>query len=183
MTILPLVIAPDPKLFIESKPVDKVDDEIRKFIDDMIETMHHEDGIGLAAVQVGVHKRILVMDLSDSVNRYEEVGEDNCGVDISKPFCVINPEVTEFSDEENIYEEGCLSFPGQRANVTRPKKVKVKYLDYYGKEQVLHCDGLLATCIQHEIDHLNGVVFIDHLSKLKRDMVMKKVKKLKKLYK
>ncbi|MCE3231992.1 MAG: peptide deformylase [Rickettsiaceae bacterium] len=181
MAVLPLVIAPDPRLAICSEPVDKVDDKIRKFVDDMIETMHKEDGIGLAAVQVGVHKRILVMDLSDSQKRYEEADGKACGADISKPFCMINPEIIESSEEQNVYDEGCLSFPEQRAMVTRPKKVKVKYLDYNGKERVLVCDGLLATCVQHEMDHLNGVVFIDHVSRLKRDVIMRKVKKLKKL--
>lgn len=181
MTILPLVIAPDPRLEVCSEPVAEVNDKIRKLIDDMLETMHHEDGIGLAAVQVGVHKRVLVMDLSDSQQRYEETTSDSCGVDISKPFCLVNPEIIESSEDENIYEEGCLSFPQQRALVTRPKTVKVKYLDYNGKEQVLECDGLLATCVQHEIDHLNGVVFIDHVSRLKRDVIMRKVKKLKKM--
>ncbi len=180
MAILPLVTAPDPRLLICSEPVDKVDDNLRKFMDDMLETMYHEEGIGLAAVQVGVHKRILVMDLSDSKQRYEETEEKSCGVDISKPFFLVNPEIIELSEEENIYEEGCLSFPEQRALVTRPKRVKVKYLDYYGKEQSFACDGLLATCVQHEIDHLNGVVFIDHVSKLKRDVIMRKVKKIKK---
>lgn len=180
MTILPLVTAPDPRLEVCSEPVAKIDDELRKFMDDMLETMHHENGIGLAAVQVGVHKRILVMDLSDSGSRYDETDGKACGVDISKPFFVINPEIIESSEEENIYEEGCLSFPDQRANVTRPKRVKVKYLDYNGKEQVIECDGLLATCVQHEIDHLNGVVFIDHISRMKRDVILRKVKKLKK---
>jgi peptide deformylase len=181
MTILPLVIAPDPRLSICSEPVAVVDEKIRKLMDDMVETMHHEDGIGLAAVQVGVHKRILVMDFSDSQKRYEETGTSACGVDISKPFFLVNPEIVESSDEENIYEEGCLSFPDQRALVTRPKKVTVKFLDYNGKPQVLKCDGLLATCVQHEMDHLNGIVFIDHVSKLKRDVILRKVKKLKKL--
>lgn len=180
MAILPLVTAPDPRLEICSEPVAEVTDAIRKFMDDMLETMRHEHGVGLAAVQVGVHKRILVMDLSDSKTRYDEVDGVSCGADISKPFFMVNPEIIESSDDQNIYEEGCLSFPEQRALVTRPKKVKVKYLDYYGKEQLLECDGLLATCVQHEMDHLNGVVFIDHVSKLKRDTIMRKVKKLKK---
>lgn len=178
--ILPLVTAPDPRLAICSEPVNEVNDEIRKLMDDMLETMYHEEGIGLAAVQVGVHKRILVMDLSDSSARYEETDSKECGVDISKPFFIVNPEIVESSEEENIYEEGCLSFPEQRALVTRPKKVRVKYLDYYGKPQVLECDGLLATCVQHEIDHLNGVVFIDRVPRIKRDMIMNKLRKAKK---
>jgi peptide deformylase len=181
MTVLPLVIAPDPRLAVCSEPVDEVNDELRKFMDDMVETMHASDGIGLAAVQVGVHKRILVMDLSDSQKRYEDAGESIGDVDLSNPIYMINPEIIDESDEENIYEEGCLSFPDQRALVTRPKIVKVKYLDYNGDEQIIQCDELLSTCVQHEIDHLNGVVFIDHVSKMKHDFIMRKVKKVKKL--
>jgi peptide deformylase len=163
MTILPLVVAPDPRLLICSEPVDKVTDEIRQLMDDMVETMRHEDGVGLAAVQVGIHKRILVMEIDD------------------KLYYVVNPEIITSSEDENIYEEGCLSFPKQRALVTRPKKVTVKCLGYQGEEQMIECDELLATCIQHEIDHLNGIVFIDHLSRLKKDTIMRKVQKLKKL--
>lgn len=163
MTILPLVVAPDPRLLICSEPVDKVTNEIRQLMDDMVETMRHEDGVGLAAVQVGIHKRILVMEIDD------------------KLYYVVNPEIITSSEDENIYEEGCLSFPKQRALVTRPKKVTVKCLGYQGEEQMIECDELLATCIQHEIDHLNGIVFIDHLSRLKKDTIMRKVQKLKKL--
>lgn len=182
MTILPLVIAPDPRLEVCSAEVAVVDDKIRKFLDDMLETMYAEEGIGLAAVQVGVHKRILVMDLNDRAGRYRKEGEAAEGYSPENgPFYMVNPEIINESEEENIYEEGCLSFPEQRALVTRPKKVKVKYLDYHGKEQILECDELLATCVQHEIDHLNGVVFIDHLSKLKHDVIMRKMKKIKKL--
>ena len=162
MTILPLVIAPDPRLSICSQPVPVVTDATRRLMDDMVETMRHEDGVGLAAVQVGVHLRILVMEINETI------------------YYVINPEIETVSEEQNIYEEGCLSFPKQRALVTRPKQITVKCLGYDGKEQRIECDELLATCIQHEIDHLNGVVFIDHLSKLKRSMIMQKVKKLKK---
>ncbi len=163
MTILPLVTAPDPRLLICSEKVTKIDDKLQKFMDDMVETMRHEEGVGLAAVQVGVHKRILVMEIADKV------------------YHLINPEIISASEEKNIYDEGCLSFPDQRALVTRPKIVKVKYLDYNGAEQVMECDELLATCVQHEIDHLNGIVFINHISKLKRDVIMRKVKKIKKL--
>ena len=182
MTVLPLVIAPDTRLEICSAEVIEVNDQIRKFMDDLLETMYVEGGIGLAAVQVGVHKRILVMDLNDRAGRYKN-DEERSDVDSPEngPFYMVNPQIINESDEENIYEEGCLSFPEQRALVTRPKIVKVKYFDYYGVEQTLECDGLLATCVQHEIDHLNGVVFIDHLSKLKHDVIMRKMKKLKKL--
>jgi peptide deformylase len=143
--------------------------------------MHHNDGIGLAAVQVGVHKRILVMDLSGSSERYEEVNSQDCGTDISKPIYMVNPVIIEESEELNSYDEGCLSFPDQRATVVRPKEVRVKYLDYQGNARELLCDDLLATCVQHEIDHLDGVVFVDHVSKLKRDFIMRKVSKLKKI--
>ena len=159
MTILPLVIAPDPRLSICSEAVEEVTDELRTFMDDMVETMRHEDGVGLAAVQVGVHKRILVMEIDNKI------------------YHLVNPEIVKQSEEQNIYEEGCLSFPDQRALVTRPKYVTVNYLDYHGKPQTLECDALLATCVQHEIDHLNGVVFIDHVSRLKRDLIMQKLRK------
>jgi peptide deformylase len=165
MAILPLVIAPDSRLKIKSFPVEQVDDALRKLMDDMLETMYHNEGIGLAAVQVGVHKRVLVMDL-------QENGKLN-------PRYVVNPEIIESSDMLAEYAEGCLSFPGGRGKVVRPERVTVKYLDYHGKPQTIACEGLLATCIQHEIDHLNGIVFIDHLSRMKRDMVMKKVEKYK----
>lgn len=182
MTVLPLVIAPDPRLEVCSAEVSVVDDNTRKFLDDMLETMYAEGGIGLAAVQVGVHKRILVMDLNDRAGRYKNDEERAEGDSPDNgPFYMVNPQIINESEEENIYEEGCLSFPEQRALVTRPKQVKVKYLDYYGKEQLLECDGLLATCVQHEIDHLNGVVFIDHISKLKHDVIMRKMNKLKRL--
>lgn len=166
MTILPLVTAPDPRLSICSEEVTQVDDKMRQFMDDMLETMRHHDGIGLAAVQVGVHKRILVMEM-------EQEG-------ILQQFFVVNPTIIATSEEENIYEEGCLSFPDQKAMVSRPRSITVHYLNYQGEEQVMECSGLLATCIQHEMDHLNGVVFIDHVSKMKRDMILRKVKKIKK---
>lgn len=180
MTILPLVIVPDKTLQLKSKPIDKVDDDIRKLMDDMVETMHENNGIGLAAVQVGVHKRVLVMDFSESEKRYEKTESQINGVDLTKPIYMANPEIIEQSTQQNTYEEGCLSLPGAGAKVTRPKTVKVKYLDYDGNTQIMDCDELLATCVQHEIDHLNGIVFADHLSKLKRDMVLKKVSKVKK---
>lgn len=172
MSVLPLVICPDPRLKQVSKPVEKVDDETRKFLDEMLETMYASNGIGLAAVQVGVHKRILVMDLGKGSSRYpdSEKGKPD-------PLCLINPEIVWASEEKSPYEEGCLSFPGQYAEVWRPARVKVKYLDYWGKEQTLDADGLLATCVQHEMDHLNGITFVDYLSSLKRDMIVRKVKK------
>lgn len=168
MAILPLVIAPDKRLETRSEPVKEVNDDLRKFMDDMVETMRAEEGIGLAAVQVGVLKRILVMEIPD-----EEKQEDIL-------YYLVNPEIIESSEEKNTYDEGCLSFPSQRAKVIRPKRVTVKSLDYNGKEQILKCDDLLSTCVQHEIDHLNGVVFIDHVSKMKHDMIMNKMRKIRK---
>lgn len=167
MAILELVTAPDPRLAICSQEVEQVTPNLQQFMDDMVETMYAEEGIGLSAVQVGKHLRVLVMDM-------QEDGEKN-------PIYMVNPKIIKSSDDENIYEEGCLSFPGQRAMVTRPTEVTVEYLDYNGKKQTMECDGLLATCVQHELDHLNGVVFIDHVSKLKRELILRKVKKIKKL--
>ena len=172
MTVLPLVICPDPRLKNMSKAVDKVDDATRDFLNNMVETMHAMNGIGLAAIQVGVPKRILVMDLGRGSSRYPEEGQGK-----SSPLYLINPKIIEASEELSPYEEGCLSFPGQYAEVWRPAKVKVQYLDYQGKEQVLKAEGLLATCVQHEMDHLDGITFVDHLSALKRDMIIRKVKK------
>ena len=178
MPVLPLVIAPDPRLEVCSEAVEKVDVEAKKLMDDMLETMYENDGIGLAAVQVGVHKRILVMDLQGMDLQEEERAA--MGDKLHKPYFIVNPEIVEVSQEQSVYEEGCLSFPDQRVTVSRPKSLKVKYWDYHGKEQVMHCDGLLATCIQHEIDHLNGVVLIDYVSKLKHDMILRKLRKWKK---
>ena len=168
MVKLALTYSPDPLLSQRSKPVEMVDDDIRKLMDDMLETMYAEDGVGLAAVQVGILKRVLVMDVDQ--------GSEGGG----KPYFLANPEIIESSDEIKTYDEGCLSFPGARGEVERPKIVTVKYLDYNNEEQTLHADGLLATCVQHEIDHLNGVTFVDHLSNLKRNMIIKKMKKAEK---
>lgn len=172
MTILPLVICPDPRLKTVSKPLEKVDDEARALFDTMLETMYAMKGIGLAAIQVGVAKRMLVMDLGKGSSRYPDSGEGK-----PHPLCLANPEIIWASEEKSPYEEGCLSFPGQYAEVWRPAQVKVKYLDYHGHEQVLEADGLLATCVQHEMDHLNGITFVDYLSSVKRDIIIRKVKK------
>lgn len=169
MTILPIVIEPDDRLHIKSSPVETVNDEVRKLAADMLETMYYERGIGLAAVQVGVHKRLLVVD----VNWSEEDGPGD-------QYVLINPEILSADSELNKYKEGCLSFPDQYAEVTRPASVKVRYTDLDGKQQEQEFEGLLATCIQHEIDHINGIVFVDHVSKLKRDMIVKKLAKMKK---
>lgn len=153
-----------------------VDDSIRKLCSDMLETMYANHGIGLAAVQVGVHKRIIVIDISNAAARYGDT--DNASF---KAMALINPEIIAESDEFSRYNEGCLSFPDQYSDVDRPADVTVRYLDEQGNKQTLEAKGLLATCIQHEIDHVNGVVFVDHISKLKRDMIIKRLTKAKKL--
>lgn len=165
MTIKPLIILPDPLLRQQSKPVETVDSEIQRLADDMLETMYDAPGIGLAAIQIGVPRRILVIDLSRD-------DEEN------KPQVFINPEILKVSDDVSTYEEGCLSIPDYYAEVERPASLTVGYVDRDGKQQTIEADGLLATCLQHEIDHLNGVLFIDHISRLKRDMVIKKFTKL-----
>lgn len=165
MSIKPLVILPDPLLRQVSRPVERFDADIRKFADDMLETMYDAPGIGLAAIQVAEPLRMLVIDVSK-----EE--EPNA------PQVFINPEILWSSDERSVYEEGCLSIPDYYAEVERPAIIRASYLDLDGKKHEIEADGLLATCLQHEIDHLNGVLFIDHISKLKRDMVVKKFKKL-----
>lgn len=164
MTIKPLIILPDPLLRQASKPIERVDTEILRLADDMLETMYDAPGIGLAAVQIGVARRMLVIDVARE-------GEDK------QPLVFINPEVVASSDERSVYEEGCLSIPDYYAEVERPACVTVKHIDRDGKQQVIEADGLLATCLQHEIDHLNGVLFIDYISRLKREMVIKKFTK------
>jgi peptide deformylase len=165
-----LIILPDPLLRKVSEPVKTVDASTRKLLDDMLETMYAAPGIGLAAVQVGVQRRAVVIDISK---------ED----EERQPLFLINPEVTWSSEDQSEYEEGCLSIPDFYDMVTRPKEVQVRYLDRKGEPQELAASGVLATCIQHEIDHLNGVLFIDHLTKLKRDRVVKKFAKAQKLAK
>ena len=162
-----ILTEPDPFLRQKSTPVDEVNDAIRSLMDDMLETMYDAPGIGLAAIQIGVPKRVIVMDLSRDDEK-------------KNPLYFVNPELITNSDNNAAYEEGCLSVPGQFAEINRPDKCKVKYLDYNGNEQILNADGLLATCIQHEIDHLEGILFIDYLSKLKKSMIIKKLSKQKK---
>ena len=169
MAVLPIVEVPDPRLKLISSPVDGVDDEIRALIADMFDTMYDANGIGLAAIQVGVPRRVLVMDLQ------EEEGED--GKPIRNPRVFINPEIHDPDDERSLYSEGCLSVPDQYADVERPKTCRVTWLDEDGNAHDEVFDELLATCIQHEMDHLNGIVFLDHLSRLKRQMIMKKLDK------
>ena len=164
MTIKPLIILPDPLLRQVSAPIERVDSELEHFIDDMLETMYDAPGIGLAAIQVGVPRRLLVIDLAKE-------GEEPA------PLVFINPEILKSSDERSVYEEGCLSIPDYYAEVERPAAITVKSIGRDGKEQLTEADGLLATCLQHEIDHLNGVLFIDHISRLKREMVIKRFTK------
>ena len=162
-----ILTEPDPILRKKCEPLEKVDTETKKLMDDMLETMYAAPGIGLAAIQVGILKRLVVIDISK--------GEEE-----KKPIFLINPQIMHRSKKTSIYEEGCLSLPGQFAEIERPAECTLKYIDYNGKEKELKADGLLATCIQHEVDHLNGILFIDYLSKLKKDMIIKKLVKQKK---
>jgi len=170
MSNLKIIIAPDPRLKQKASLVQEVNKEIHKIMDDMVETMYESKGIGLAATQVGILKNIIVIDINQKKDE-----DDN--LIRGEVLYLINPEITWTSDEINIYEEGCLSLPQQYADVERPAEVEIKYLDYNGEEQELYADDLLATCIQHEIDHLNGIIFVDHISRTKRDMILRKLKK------
>jgi peptide deformylase len=161
MAVRPILILPDPLLRLVSEPVNAIDGEVQKLVGDMFETMYDAPGIGLAAIQVGVPKRVITTDLA----KKDEPRQ---------PQVFINPEIVSRSDELSIYEEGCLSIPEIHEDVERPARVRVRYLDGDGTPQEVEAEGLLATCLQHEIDHLNGVLFIDHLSKLKRDRIVKK---------
>lgn len=187
MALRPIIVAPDPRLKQVSEPVTQVTDETRALMDDMLETMYDAPGIGLAAIQIGVAKRIIVIDLQKPVEGQDEdeesTGEDGNKREIKRekrPMYFINPEITWASDDFVVCEEGCLSVPDLYEEVERPSRVKVKYLDYHGKEQELDAEGMLAVCIQHEMDHLQGILFIDHLSRLKRDMMLKKLAKARK---
>ena len=171
MAILPILEAPDPRLRVKSAPVEAVDDELRKLIDDMFETMYDAPGIGLAAIQIGVPKRVLVIDLQDRDSE-EEAAEP-----VRNPLVFINPEIYDPSEEQSVYNEGCLSVPDQFAEVERPAVIHARWLDEKGEKHDEQIDGLLATCLQHEMDHLEGILFIDHLSRLKREMILKKLKK------
>jgi peptide deformylase len=167
MALLPILTAPDPALKKISQPVKQVDASVRKLMDDMLETMYHAPGIGLAAPQVGVLKRVIVLDLARE-------GE------APQPLRIANPEIVWVSDNDATYNEGCLSVPEHYADVVRPDACRVKYLDQDNKQQEMAAEGLLATCLQHEIDHLDGVLFIDHLTALKRNMILRKLLKAKK---
>ena len=172
MALLPIVEVPDPRLRQISSPVEKVDDEVRALIADMFETMYAAPGIGLAAIQVGVPKRILVIDLQEP--------EEEGGEPVRDPRVFINPEIVAHSERDVPYNEGCLSVPDQYAEVDRPDRVRARWLDEQGKAHEQEIEGLLAVCLQHEMDHLEGILFIDHLSRLKRDMILKKIAKLRK---
>lgn len=168
MAVLPLVIAPDERLNQKSAAVDAVDDRVRKLFDDMLETMYANDGIGLAAIQVGVAKRMIVIDVARREGRNE-------------PIKLVNPEIVKSSEDLALFNEGCLSFPDQYSEVERPEVITVRYLNEQGEKKEIQAEGLLAVCLQHEIDHTNGIVFVDHISRLKRDMILKRLSKAKKL--
>ena len=167
MALLPILTAPDPRLKKKSKPVEAVDDDVRQLMDDMLETMYAAPGIGLAAIQVGAPVRVIVLDLAR-------------GEEPKAPRFFVNPQILWASEEVLPYEEGCLSVPEHYSDVVRPAKVRVRYLDRDGKKQEMECEGLLATCVQHEIDHLDGILFIDHISALKRNMILRKLLKARK---
>jgi peptide deformylase len=167
MALKTILTAPDPRLKKKSKPVAAVDAEVRQLMDDMLETMYAAPGIGLAAPQIGELRRVVVLDIDR-----EDVK--------TGPLFMANPEVIEASDEDATYEEGCLSLPEHYSDVVRPAKVTVRYLDRDGKRQEMACEGLLSTCVQHEIDHLDGILFVDHISALKRNMILRKLLKTRK---
>ena len=188
MTIRPIIAVPDARLKTISAPVPKVSDDTRVLMDDMLETMYAAHGIGLAAIQMGVPQRVVVMDLSPSASRTAEkdkatsaeTSEDRYDLspyENEQPRFFVNPEIIWTSEETRNYQEGCLSVPGFYDDVARPAQCRVRFLDYGGEHQEIDCADLLATCIQHEIDHLNGIVFLDHLSRIKRDIYLKKLRK------
>ena len=164
MPTRPIICLPDPRLKLVSEPVAQVDDEVRALLDDMLETMYDAPGVGLAAIQIAVPQRIIVMDTA----KKDEAPQ---------PLCLANPEIVWSSPETRVYEEGCLSIPEYYEEVERPDRVTVRFLDREGAQREIEADGLLATCVQHEIDHLNGVLFIDHISRLKRSRVLKRFEK------
>ena len=164
MSVKNIITEPNKLLREISKPVELVTKELQKLMDDMLDTMYAADGIGLAAIQIGVPKRIIVMDIERSKDK-------------KNPMYFVNPVIKERNSEKSTYEEGCLSVPNQFAEIQRPSKCQIEYLNYYGEKKLLKADGILATCIQHEIDHLEGILFIDYLSKLKKTMILKKLSK------
>ncbi len=167
MTIKEIITVPDEILKKVSNPIEKIGSDEKKLINDLFETMYHSNGIGLAAVQVGILKRVLVVDVSSKNEK-------------KQPMALINPVIKNLSDEMSVYEEGCLSIPETFVEIERPKICEIEYIDEKGSKKNLKCDGLLSTCIQHEINHLDGKLIIDHLSKLKKDFIIKKISKIKK---
>ncbi|MBN34911.1 MAG: peptide deformylase [Rhodospirillaceae bacterium] len=167
MAILQIIWAPDPRLKVVSEPVETVDDDVRALMDDMLDTMYDEPGVGLSAIQIGVPKRVVVVDVARK-------GEE------PQPIRLVNPVITATSEEIAIFDEGCLSLPEHFAEVERPAEVDVSYIDENGDAQTLHADDILSRCLQHEIDHLDGILFVDHLSALKRGMILRKLTKQKK---
>ena len=167
MTQRKIIIEPDTILRKKSATLEKVDNELRELLDDMLETMYAAPGIGLAGVQIGILKRLIVIDVSKEKEK-------------KSPLFFVNPKIVSKSSNTSVYEEGCLSLPGYFAEIERPAECQISYIDYNGKKKEMKANGLLATCIQHEVDHLNGILFIDYLSKLKRDMIIKKLVKNKK---
>lgn len=180
MSILSIIEAPHVRLRAISKPVEVVTDAHRSLIADMFETMYDAPGIGLAAIQVGVEERILVIDLQRPKEPVTEDTDPESIEYVREPRVFINPEILWESEELSVYSEGCLSVPEQFADVDRPARIRARWMDEMGAEHEAELDGLLATCLQHEMDHLNGVLFVDHLSKLKRDMILKKLDKARK---
>lgn len=172
MDLLPIVTIPDKVLRETSAPVERIDDELKRFMDQMLATMYDAPGIGLAAVQVGVPRRLITIDVVAKESEEEEGTEPT-----RDPMFLINPEIVWRSEEPSLYEEGCLSIPEYYAEVERPARIRFRYLDREGKEHEQEAEGLLATVVQHEVDHLDGKLFIDHISKLKRDMVIRKFTK------
>lgn len=166
MAVKPILLAPDPVLKKKAEAVDAVDGSVRRLMDDMLETMYDHNGIGLAAPQIGVLLRVIVLDVSERDQP-------------RRPLCLANPEIVWSAQELSVYNEGCLSFPDMFADVTRPGAVRVRYLDQDDTAQEIDAEGLLSTCLQHEIDHLNGILFVDHLSSLRRNMILRKMQKLK----
>jgi peptide deformylase len=164
MALLPIIDAPDPRLKLKSRPIETVNDDLRRLLDDMLETMYAAPGIGLSAIQVGIPRQAIVID----VQREDEP---------RKPLYLINPEIVRLSEETAVFNEGCLSLPDQFCEIERPAAVTVRHLDRDGKRRELTADGLLSRCIQHEMDHLHGVLFVDHLSAVKRNMILRKLVK------
>ena len=179
--MLKIITIPDPILNKKCEPVSEVNNEIRELLDKMLQTMY-KSGIGLAAPQIGISKRLIVLDVSPrpGLKRYQEEKKEKNKEIKPNPFQMVNPEITWLSDKKETDEEGCLSIPGIMANVTRPSSCKIKYLDKNGESKELHANGLLSRCLQHEIDHINGKLFIDYLSKTKKDIILRKFKKIQK---